>query len=120
MRRFVRRLSGKSRKTDANRRYKSKKSSEVIMNKSEFIRAYADNLGVTIKDAEHNFQTFVDTLTQVLQTGKYVHVSGFATFEIKEKNARDGINPKTGEKLTIEACKSPTAKFSKAYKDLFN
>lgn len=90
------------------------------MNKSEFIRAYADKLGVTIKDAEQNFQLLVDTLTEVLQRGEYVHVSGFATFEVKDKNARDGINPKTGERLTIEACKSPTVKFSKAYKDLFN
>jgi len=90
------------------------------MNKSEFIRAYADNLGVTIKEAEVNFQTLVDTLTEALKSGEYVHVSGFATFEIREKDARDGINPKTGEKITIEACKSPAAKFSKAYKDLFN
>lgn len=90
------------------------------MNKSEFIRAYADKLGVTIKDAEQNFQLLIDTLTEVLQRGEYVHVSGFATFEVKDKNARDGINPKTGERLTIEACKSPTVKFSKAYKDLFN
>lgn len=90
------------------------------MNKSEFIRAYADKLGVTIKEAEQNFQLLIDTLTEVLQRGEYVHVSGFATFEVKDKNARDGINPKTGERLTIEACKSPTVKFSKAYKDLFN
>lgn len=90
------------------------------MNKNEFIRAYADNLGVTIKEAEINFQAFVDTLTSALQSGEYVHVSGFATFEIKEKNAREGVNPKTGEHIVIEACKSPTAKFSKAYKELFN
>ena len=90
------------------------------MNKSEFIRAYADNLGVTIKEAELYFQTLVDTLTGVLKSGQYVHVSGFATFDIKSKNARDGINPKTGDKLTIDACKSPTVKFSKTYKELFN
>ena len=90
------------------------------MNKSEFIRAYADNLGVTIKEAEHYFQSFVDTLTDALKSGEYVHVSGFATFEIKEKDARDGIKPKTGGRITIPSCKSPTAKFSKAYKELFN
>ncbi len=90
------------------------------MNKSEFIRAYADKLGVTIKEAENNFVAFVDTLTDCLQNGEYIHISGFATFNLKEKNERDGVNPLTGEKVKIEACKSPVAKFSKSYKDLFN
>ena len=40
--------------------------------------------------------------------------------EVKEKSARDGVNPKTGEKIEIEACKAPTVKFSKAYKEIFN
>lgn len=90
------------------------------MNKSEFIRAYADRLGVTIKEAENYYETLVATLTTELQKGNYVHISGFATFEVKAKEARVGVNPKTGEKITIEACKSPNVKFSKAYKDLFN
>ena len=90
------------------------------MNKSEFIRAYADKLGVTIKEAENNFQALVDTLAASLEKGEYVHISGFATFEVKKKDARVGVNPKTGEKITIEACNSPNVKFSKAYKDLFN
>ena len=93
---------------------------EENMNKSEFIRAYADNLGVTIKDAEANFNAFVETLTDSLAKGEYVHISGFATFSLKEKDARDGVNPLTGEKVTIKACKAPTAKFSKAYKEKFN
>ena len=83
------------------------------MNKSEFIRAYADTLGVTIKEAEA-------TLTACLSRGEYVHISGFATFDLKDKAARDGVNPKTHEKVKIEACKAPVAKFSKAYKDKFN
>ncbi len=90
------------------------------MNKSEFIRAYADKMGVTIKEADGFFQAFVDTLTDSLKNDEYVHISGFATFEVKEKAERAGINPKTGEKITIGACKTPSVKFSKAYKDLFN
>ena len=90
------------------------------MNKSEFIREYADKLGVTIKEAEANFSAFVETLTKCLKAGEYVHISGFATFELAEKAAREGVNPKTKEKLTIPACKSPAVKFSKAYKELFN
>ena len=90
------------------------------MNKSEFIRAYADNLGVTIKEAEGNFNAFVETLTACLSRGEYVHISGFATFDLKEKNAREGVNPLNGEKIIIPACKSPNAKFSKSFKELFN
>ncbi len=90
------------------------------MNKSEFIRAYADKLGVTIKEADGFFNAFVDTVTESLKNDEYVHISGFATFEVKEKAERAGINPKTGEKITIGACKTPSVKFSKAYKDMFN
>ncbi len=90
------------------------------MNKSEFIRAYADKLGVTIKEADGYFQAVVDTITDSLKKDEYVHISGFATFEVKDKAERAGINPKTGEKITIGACKTPAVKFSKAYKDLFN
>ena len=90
------------------------------MNKNEFIRSYADTLGVTIKDAEKYFNAFVDTLTENLKKGEYVHISNFATFDIKAKNARDGVNPLTGEKVVIEACNAPVVKFSKAYKELFN
>lgn len=90
------------------------------MNKGEFIRAYADKLGVTIKEAEQNFDAFRDTLTECLNNGEYVHISGFATFELKSKGEREGVNPLTGEKVLISACKSPTAKFSKSYKEKFN
>ncbi len=90
------------------------------MNKSEFVRAYADKLGVTIREAENNLSAFRETLTDVLSSGEYVHISGFATFELREKDARAGINPKTGDKVDIPACRTPVAKFSKTYKELFN
>ena len=90
------------------------------MNKSEFVRAYADKLGVTIKVAEENLAAFKETLTDILLTGDYVHISGFATFELRDKDSLAGINPKTGEKVDIPACKSPVAKFSKSYKEIFN
>lgn len=90
------------------------------MNKSEFIRAYADKLGGTIKDAENHYRMFVETLSECLQKGEYVHFSGFATFEVKQREGREGVNPKTGEKISIAPCKTPAVKFSKAFKDLFN
>ena len=90
------------------------------MNKSEFTRAYADRLGVTIKEAENSIATFIETLTECMLNGEYVHISGFATFSIKDKNERTGVNPSNGEPVTIPACKSPNVKFSKSYKDVFN
>ena len=96
------------------------------MNKSEFIRAYADNYSnthkesVSMKDAEKWFNVFVDTLTDSLKKGEYIHISGFATFELKDKAAREGVNPLNGEKVQIKACKAPNVKFSKTYKETFN
>ena len=90
------------------------------MNKNEFIRAFADKMGVTIKEAEASFNAFTETVTDCLMKGEYIHISGFATFDLKAKNQRDGINPLTGEKVVIPACKSPVAHFSKSYKMLFN
>lgn len=90
------------------------------MNKSEFTRAYADKLGVTIKVAEKNLSYLIDTITDCLKNGEYVHISGFATFDLKDKNAREGVNPLNGESLTIPACKAPIVKFSKSYKEIFN
>ena len=90
------------------------------MNKSEFSRAYADKLGVTIKEADGLFNAFVDTITESLKNDEYIHISGFATFEVKEKAERAGINPKTGEKIQLPPTKTPVFKFGKAYKDSFN
>ena len=69
------------------------------MNKSEFTRVYADKLGVTIKEAETNLSAFIETVTDCLKNGEYVHISGFATFDLKEKNAREGVNPLNSEKI---------------------
>lgn len=90
------------------------------MNKSEFTRAYADRLGVTIKEAENYLMLMIDTITECLQNGEYVHISGFATFELREKKSRIGVNPANNEKVVIPACKSPNVKFSKSFKEIFN
>jgi DNA-binding protein HU-beta len=66
------------------------------------------------------WQTFIDTVTECLQNGEYVHISGFATFDVKDKNAREGVNPQNSEPIIIPACKAPVVKFSKSYKELFN
>ena len=90
------------------------------MNKNELVRAIANNAGITLKDASIAFDSFVDAITEGLKAGEKIQISGFGTFEIKEKPARDGFNPKTGEAIKISASKIPTFKFGKAYKDSFN
>ena len=90
-----------------------------MMNKSELIRAIANKANLTIKEATAAFDGLIDSITEGLKSDGKVQISGFGTFELKSKGARDGINPKTGEKIKIAASKSPAFKFGKAYKDSF-
>lgn len=90
------------------------------MNKNELVRTIANNAGITLKDASAVLDGFVTAVTDALKEGEKIQISGFGTFEVKEKAAREGINPKTGEKIKIAASKIPTFKFGKAYKDSFN
>ena len=90
------------------------------MNKNELVRAIANKAGITIKDANVALDAVIGAITDGLNEGEKVQISGFGTFELKVKPARDGINPKTQEKIKIAATKLPTFKFGKAYKDSFN
>ena len=89
------------------------------MNKNELVRAIANNAGITLKDAGVALDSVVASITEGLKNGEKIQISGFGTFEIKDKPAREGVNPKTGEKIKIAASKIPVFKFGKAYKDSF-
>ncbi|MBQ9486057.1 MAG: HU family DNA-binding protein [Clostridia bacterium] len=89
------------------------------MNKNELVRAIANNAGITLKDAATALDSVVAAITEGLKNGEKIQISGFGTFELKEKPAREGINPKTGAKIKIAASKIPAFKFGKAYKDSF-
>lgn len=90
------------------------------MNKSDLIRAMADKAGITLKAADTAFDSLIDSITEALKADDKIQISGFGTFELKKKGAREGINPRTGEKIKIGATSIPTFKFGKAYKDSFN
>ena len=90
------------------------------MNKSDLIRAMAEKAGITLKAANVAFDGLIDSITDALKGDEKIQISGFGTFELKKKGAREGINPRTGEKISIDATKIPTFKFGKAYKDSFN
>ncbi len=89
------------------------------MNKKELVRDIANKCGITLKDAGIALDGFIEAVTDALKAGETIQISGFGTFEVKAKPAREGINPKTGEKIKIAASKAPSFKFGKVYKDLF-
>ena len=90
------------------------------MNKGEFIKAIAEKAEVTDKEAAVVFDAVTAVITETLKGGDKIQLAGFGTFELKDKPEREGINPATGEKVTIKASKAPALKFGKTYKDLFN
>lgn len=87
------------------------------MNKTELIAAVAEKAGVSKKDAEKVYASFVDVVADELKKGQKVQLVGFGTFEVKSRGARQGINPRTKEAITIKASKAPAFKAGKAFKD---
>lgn len=87
------------------------------MNKTEWIAAAAELSGVTKKDAELVLNAALDVAAQALIEGERVQLTGFGTFEVKEREARVGRNPRTREAVEIPATRVPQFKPSKTLKD---
>lgn len=87
------------------------------MNKAELIIAVSDKSGMTRKDTEKVVASFLETVTETLKAGDKVQLVGFGTFEAKDRAARKGHNPMTGEEIDIPASKAPSFKAGKAFKD---
>lgn len=90
------------------------------MNKTELIAAIANNAEISKKDAEKVLKAVVDVITDELKKGEKVQLVGFGTFEVSERAAREGRNPRTNETMSIPACKAPKFKAGKALKDAVN
>lgn len=90
------------------------------MNKAELIREIAFKADLTQKDAGLAFNAMVEIIAQTLKKGEKIQIAGFGTFELREKKDRLGINPMTGERVTIESHKSPVLRFGDMFKDYFN
>ena len=88
------------------------------MNKSELIAMTAENTGLTKKDAERVLNAALDVIIAAMGEHEKVQLSGFSTFEVKEREARIGRNPRTKESIEIPATFVPSFKPSKALKDL--
>ena len=87
------------------------------MNKTELIAAVAEKTGMTKKDAERVINATIETIEGGLVKGDKVQISGFGTFEVKDREARIGRNPHTKEAIEIPATKVPGFKASKTLKD---
>lgn len=90
------------------------------MNKTELIAAVAEKAELSKKDAEKAIKAFTDVVADELVKGEKIQLVGFGTFEVSERAAREGRNPKSGEKMTIAASKTPKFKAGKALKDQVN
>ena len=90
------------------------------MNKTELIAEIAERAEISKKDAEKALKAFTDVVADELVKGEKVQLVGFGTFEVSERAAREGRNPKSGEPMKIEASKSPKFKAGKALKDMVN
>lgn len=90
------------------------------MNKTEFLRAIADEAGSTLKDAGVFYEAFVTTVQKALKKNEKISLVGFGTFEAKKRPARTATNPSTGAKVKVAACKAPALKFGKSFKEGIN
>lgn len=88
------------------------------MNRTELIAAMADKAGIAKKDADKALAAFIETVENELKKGEKVQLVGFGTFEVRERSARSGFNPKTKAPIKIAASKAPAFKAGKAFKDL--
>ena len=90
------------------------------MNKSELIDAIAATADISKAAAARALDAVIDSVTDTLKSGGKVSLVGFGTFEVKERAARVGRNPKTGEEINIAASRVPSFKAGKALKDAVN
>ena len=87
------------------------------MNKSELVYDVTNRLDVTRQEAEDVIDCFLELIAENLANGDKVVLSGFGTFEIRNRVSRSGVNPRTGERIDIPCQKTPAFKVGKILKD---
>ena len=87
------------------------------MNKTDLINSVSEKAEVTKKDAEKVINAVFTSIEKALAASEKVQLVGFGNFEVKERAARVGRNPQTGETINISAAKVPTFKAGKGLKD---
>lgn len=87
------------------------------MNKTELVTAVAERTELTKKDATNAVNAVFDIIAETLAKGESVQLIGFGNFEVRERAARKGRNPQTGEEIEIAASKAPAFKAGKQLKE---
>ena len=87
------------------------------MNKKELIAAVAEKTDLSKKDADAAVSAVLGAITDALKAGDKIQLVGFGTFEVRNRAAKQGRNPRTGETMTVPASKVPAFKAGKALKD---
>ncbi len=90
------------------------------MNKAELIDAIAESVDLSKASASRALDSVIDNITNSLKKGDTVTLVGFGTFSVRNRAARTGRNPRTGETINIKASKVPGFKAGKALKDAVN
>ena len=90
------------------------------MNKKELVQSIAKHADVTIDNADRCLDALTKAITESLTENDNVTLVGFGTFQVKDRAAREGRNPKTGETIQIKASKVPSFKASKTLKEAVN
>ena len=90
------------------------------MNKAELLESLASSTNLSKSEASDVLDSLVSIVTEALQKGDVVTISGFGTFSVSDRAARTGRNPQTGETIQIAASKNPKFKAGKALKDAVN
>ncbi len=90
------------------------------MNKSEMIDAIAAGADISKAAAGRALDSMIDAVTDALKKGDTVSLIGFGTFVVRDRAARTGRNPRTGQTINIAASKNPSFKAGKALKDAVN
>ncbi len=90
------------------------------MNKTELVKAIAEKVGCTQKDAAAALKATVDVVTEALKNGEEVQLYGLGTFAVRARAARTSRNPATGASIKIAAKKAPVFKVSKTLKEAVN
>lgn len=90
------------------------------MNKSELIAEVANKAELSKKEADAAVNAVIDVITETLVKGDKVQLVGFGTFEVRERSARVGRDPRTNKEINIPASKAPAFKAGKALKETVN
>ena len=90
------------------------------MTKSEFVDRVAAKIGASKASAADTLDAMLSTISEALARGESVSIAGFGTFSVKERAAREGRNPRTGEAITIAASKVASFKAGKGLRDAVN